>query len=101
MAFFDILVLILVGVVVGGGIGAGFAKFTYSYLKKRDKFKLYDIINGKTKNILKLDGEIIDVDYGLETVLEYLKKDKQEMELAICTLQETVKYNIWDLKTNT
>lgn len=35
------------------------------------------------------NGEIVQVDYGLETVLEYLKKH-DDMELAICSLEEVL-----------
>lgn len=35
-----------------------------------------------------VDGKIVDVDYGLDTANEYVKKSKGQFSLAVCELLE-------------
>jgi hypothetical protein len=62
MAFFDTLLGFLLIVIIGGSVGAGFSKVAMILLRKQDKVKLLQIIDGKAPNILELDGEKINVD---------------------------------------
>lgn len=35
-----------------------------------------------------LDGKIVNKDYGVQTVLDYIEKSKGEFKLAVCELTE-------------
>ena len=62
MAFFDLLIWFILGTVVGGSVGMGAAKFIFYLTKIQDQRKILEIIDGKVKNNLKVEGETIDVD---------------------------------------
>lgn len=61
------------------------------YTVKDKENKLYPKTILELPNVSEAvrDGKIVEVDYGLETVLSYIEKDKSgEMSLAICELIE-------------
>ena len=61
MALFDSLVGLILAIVVGGSVGIGASKLASSYLKRQDKQKVLEVIEGKVQNSLKLDGKTINV----------------------------------------
>jgi len=58
----DSIIWFALVVVIGGSIGMAAAKFVSSYQKEQDKKKMFEVIEGKIPNNLKLDGKIIKVD---------------------------------------
>ncbi len=62
MALFDTLILAGITIVIGGSVGIGISKIFVSYQKRQDRNKALKFIEGKLKNNLKLDGELINVD---------------------------------------
>lgn len=36
-----------------------------------------------------IDGKIVEVDYGAESIIDYIQKSKGEYRLAVCELIET------------
>lgn len=61
MPFIDYLIWGVVALVIGGPVGIGFYKLTHSYSKKQEKKKIFDFLEEKTPNNLKIDGETINV----------------------------------------
>lgn len=61
MAFFDILIWIIITLVIGGSVGIGSSKLASLYLKKQDGIRVLNVIKGKSPNNLKLDEETINV----------------------------------------
>lgn len=61
MALFDLLIWIALTIIFGGSVGIGMAKLISLYEKKQDIKKVFEIIEEKTPNNLKLDGKMIDV----------------------------------------
>ena len=62
MALFDILIWIFLLLIVGSSMGALGAKLATSRLNRLEEKKSLLIVNGKIKNILKLEGRLINVD---------------------------------------
>lgn len=78
MGFVDILSWVGVTLVLGGSIGAGFAKLSSSYLKEQDKKKIVRVIEGKIPNTLKLDGNLVEV-----KEFQYKKSDGEIVKVKL------------------
>ncbi len=61
MALMEIVVWSGITLVIGGSVGASAAKIASYHLRKQDKKKLLEVVEGKKANNLKIDGEIINV----------------------------------------
>ena len=61
MAFIDPLIWGAVTLIIGGSVGVGASKLVNYLSKKQEENKIFDFIEEKTPNNLKLDGEIINV----------------------------------------
>lgn len=61
MGFFEIFTWVVVTASIGGIIGVGMARLSKPLSKKKNLNHLYQFLNGKTKNIIKLDGEDINI----------------------------------------
>lgn len=61
MAFFDLLILFFLTMIVGSVVGIGFGMLSMLLLKMQDNRKLLKIIQGKIPNKIKLDNKMVDV----------------------------------------
>ena len=81
MAFFDYLIWGVVVLIIGGSIGILSAKLAAYHLKKQDKKKIVRVIEGKTPNTLKLDGDLIQVDK-----FQYKKSDGEIVKVKLSNI---------------
>lgn len=81
MGFIDYLVWGGIIMVVGGSIGAGFAKLSSLYYKSQDKKKIVGVLEGKIPNTLKLDGELIQV-----KKFQYKKSDGEIVKVNLADI---------------
>ena len=84
MGLFDTLIWLTLTGIIGGSIGAGASKLALRYQKKQDIKKVFEIIEGKKLNTLKLDGELIDIN-------EFTYKDNSGKLFKKVTLSDIVK----------
>lgn len=61
MALVSGLIWLTIGAIIGGSIAVGFGKIVMIFLNSQDKTLMMNIINGKMKNNINLDGETINI----------------------------------------
>ncbi len=89
MALVSGLIWLTLGAMIGGSIAIGFANMVIILLSKKDRTLMMNIINGKSKNNIKLDGETININRfkeknndGIINVIEFgidLKKTSPQV----------------------